>query len=106
MLVNAILLHVVSNRSTSSIEVNVSIVPESGRQRPDYAATSYGSVVDFSIASIGQCQINTALILFTCSFYYLRVSTGLGFADPDMAKHPLVKHLPAMAGASYCRQHK
>jgi hypothetical protein len=61
-LVNAILLHVVSN--ISGVEVDVSIVPEFRMEstRFEYAATSYGGVVDFLIvkgppASISKYEI-------------------------------------------------
>ena len=58
-LANAILLHVVSN--ISGTEVDVSVIPEfrmAATTRFEYAATSYGGIVDFLIvkdppASIG-----------------------------------------------------
>lgn len=49
ILVNAILLHVVSN--LSGAEVNIGIVPEFTMEstRFEYASTSYGGIVDFLI---------------------------------------------------------
>lgn len=62
ILVNAILLHIVSNLSRNGVDV--SIVPEFRMEptRFEYAATSYGGIVDFLIvkgppASIGQNEI-------------------------------------------------
>ena len=103
ILVNAILLHVVSN--ISGTEVDVSIIPEfrMAATRFEYAATSYGGVVDFLIvkgppASIGQYQMNIAHIFFACSFYYysLRVFTRRTSACVYRSRYgqtPLVEHL-------------
>ena len=61
-MVNVVLLHVVSN--ISGLEVDVSIVPEfrMDSTKFEYAATSYGDVVDFMIvkgppASISKYEI-------------------------------------------------
>lgn len=61
-MVNAVLLHVVSN--ISGVEADVGIVPKFRMEptRFEYAATSYGGVVDFLIvkgppASIGKYEI-------------------------------------------------
>jgi hypothetical protein len=71
-LVNAILVHVVSN--ISGVEVDVGIVPEfrMDSTRFDYTATSYGGVVDFMIvkgppASM-RCSPDSVCIL--CSFHH------------------------------------
>jgi hypothetical protein len=76
ILVNAILLHVVSN--ISSTEVDVSIIPEfrMAATRFEYAATSYGGVVDFLIVKGPPASIE-----------FLLGGPQLAFTDPDMVKH-------------------
>jgi len=106
-LVNAVLLHVVSN--ISGVEFDVSIVPEFRMEatRFEYAATSYGGVVDFLIVKGPPASIK-----------FLLGGPQLAFTDPDMVKHfssniyeakrdGFRDAIPqaAMAGASYCRQH-
>jgi len=75
-LVNIILLHVVSN--ISSVEVDVSIVPEfrMDSTRFEYAAT-YGGVVDFLIVKGPPASIK----------FLLGGGPQLAFTDPDMVKH-------------------
>lgn len=68
-LVNAIIMHVVSNISDPNIEVGVIPKFHMEPKRFEYAATSYGGVVDFLIVKgppDNISQFTDIAILFVC----------------------------------------
>ena len=128
-MVNAILLHIVSN--ISDAEVDVGIIPEFRMEstRFEYAATSYGGVVDFLIVKGPPATIskllnsdftNTYLLMSSLAAEFLLVGPQLAFTNPHMVEHVSSNIYEAkrgdglrdavpqatMASASYCRQHK
>lgn len=118
----------VSNLSSSGVEV--SIVPKFRMEatRFEYAATSYGGTVDFLIvkgppSDIGQHKIQLSFCLPYESVIIIKEfvleEPKLAFTNPEMVKHLSLNIYEAkrdgfrdavpqaaMAAASYCRQHK
>lgn len=107
VLVNIILLHVVSK--ISGTEVDVSIVPEfrMDATRFEYAATSYGGVVDYLIVKGPPAAIKFLLggpqLAFTDPDNVKLLSSNIYEAKKDGFRDAIPQ--AAMAAASYCRQH-
>jgi len=127
ILVNAILLHIVSNLSGEGVDVN--IIPEfrMPATKFEYANMSFGGVVDYLIIKCPKAITSKDTLLLCAWLLLIKLSHEafilaepmVAFANPDMvkamssnmyeAKNDGVRAAvpqAAIAAASYCRQHK
>lgn len=128
ILVNAILLHVVSNLSGNGVDVGIVPGFRMEMTRFEYAATSYGGTVDFLIVKgppsdigpdkiyLSSCLPSNSVVIIT---EFILKGPKFAFTNPEMVKHISSNIYGAkrdgfrdavpqavMAAVSYCRQHR